>query len=234
MDRRDTIKSLLVGSLAGGVIISACQPDVEESIKNGDKSDGQYGRTEKEKAHDLKVMGETFFNEHEVATIAVLCDLILPASASAGSAVEAGVPEFISFIARDIQSHQLPLRGGMMWLDHEATKRFNQTFILCSGDQQKELLDTIAYPEAAAPESAQGVKFFNLMRNLVLTGYYTSRMGIDDLGYQGNTPNTWDGVPDAVLAKHGLAYEQAWLAKCIDQEKRAVIAEWDEEGNLVN
>ena len=121
-----------------------------------------------------------------------------------------------------------------MWLDHEATKKFNQAFILCNVDQQKQLLDTIAYPEDAAPESAQGVKFFTLMRNLVLTGYYTSRMGIDDLGYQGNTPNTWDGVPDTVLTKHGLAYEQEWLAKCIDQEKRVVIAEWDAEGNLVN
>lgn len=225
---------MLVGSLAGGLILSACQPDTDEKKKNGEESDGQYGRTEKEKAHDLKVMGESFFNEHEVATIAVLCDLILPASNSAGSAVDAGVPEFISFMARDIQTHQLPLRGGMMWLDHEATKRFNRAFIVCNTDQQKELLDTIAYPEEAAPESAQGIKFFNLMRNLVLTGYYTSRMGIDDLGYQGNTPNTWDGVPTEVLTKHGLAYEQEWLVKCIDQEKRAVIAEWDEEGNLVN
>lgn len=234
MDRRDTIKSLLVGSIAGGLILSACKPDAEENTKIGDVSDGQYGRTEKEKAHDLKVMGESFFNEHEVATIAVLCDLILPASSSAGSAVEAGVPEFISFIAKDIQSHQLPLRGGMMWLDHEATKRFNQSFIICNGDQQKEILDTIAYPEAASPELTQGVKFLNLMRNLVLTGYYTSRMGLDDLGYQGNTPNVWDGVPADVLAKHGLAYEPEWLAKCIDQEKRAVIAEWDDQANLIN
>lgn len=234
MDRRDTIKTMLVGSIAGGLILSACQPDADENKTSSETSDGLYGRTEKEKAHDLKVMGETFFNEHEVATIAVLCDLILPASTSAGSAVDAGVPEFISFIARDIQSHQLPLRGGMMWLDHESTKRFNQAFILCTVDQQKQLLDTIAYPEDAAPESAQGVKFFTLMRNLVLTGYYTSRMGIEDLGYQGNTPNTWDGVPDAVLAKHGLAYEPEWLAKCIDQEKRAVVAEWDDQANLIN
>ena len=99
---------------------------------------------------------------------------------------------------------------------------------------EKELLDEIAYPDSASPEVAQGVNFFNRMRNLVLTGYYTTRMGIDDLGYQGNTPNTWDGVPAEVLAKHGLAYDPAWVAKCIDQEKRAVVAEWDAEGNLVN
>jgi len=234
MDRRDTIKSMLVGSIAGGFILTACQPDADEHKKTEAASDDQYGRTDKEKAHDLQVLGEAFFNEHEIATVAVLCDLILPATATAGSAVEAGVPEFIAFIVKDIKTHQLPLRGGMMWLDHEATKQLGQVFITCTTVEQKELLDEIAYPDDASPESGQGVKFFNLMRNLVLTGYYTTRMGIDDLGYIGNTPNTWDGIPDEVLAKHGLSYEQAWLSKCIDQEKRAVVAEWDEEGNLIN
>jgi len=234
MHRRDTIKTMLVGSLAGGAILSACQRDVEENKKTDSTSDGAYGRTKEEKARDLKVMGESFFTEHEIATVAVLCDLILPATATAGSASEAGVPEFIAFIVKDMESHQLPLRGGMMWLDHRSTKKFDQAFIKCNVDQQKELLDEIAYPDAASPDVTQGVKFFTRMRNLVLTGYYTTRMGIDDLGYQGNTPNNWDGVPAEVLAKHGLAYDPAWLAKCIDQEKRGVMAVWDEEGNLVN
>ena len=234
MDRRDTIKTMLIGSLAGGAILSACQPDVEERKNTDVNADGMYGRTEKEKARDLKVMDDSFFTEHEIATVAVLCDLILPATATAGSASEARVPEFITFIVKDMESHQLPLRGGMMWLDHQATKKFDQVFLTCNVDQQKELLDEIAYPDAASPDVQQGVSFFNRMRNLVLTGYYTTRMGIDDLGYQGNTPNSWDGVPEDVLAKHGLAYDPVWLAKCIDQEKRGVIAVWDEEGRLVN
>ena len=96
------------------------------------------------------------------------------------------------------------------------------------------MLDEIAWPDTAAPEVVQGVTFFNRMRNLVLTGYYTTRMGIDDLGYKGNIATVWDGVPEDVLAKHGLAYDPAWVAKCIDQEKRAVVAEWDAEGNLIN
>ncbi len=225
---------MLIGSLAGGAILSACQPAVEEKKNPDGSSEGMYGRTEKEKDRDLRIMGEAFFTEHEIATVAVLCDLILPATPTAGSASEAGVPEFIAFVVKDMESHQLPLRGGMMWLDHRATKKFNQLFISCSDVQQKELLDEIAYPDTASPDVQQGVSFFNRMRNLVLTGYYTTRMGIDDLGYQGNTPNSWDGVPADVLAKHGLAYDPVWLAKCIDQEKRAVVAEWDEEGNLVN
>ena len=72
------------------------------------------------------------------------------------------------------------------------------------------------------------------MRNLTLTGYYTTKMGLDDLGYQGNVANVWDGVPDDVLEKHGLAYDEEWLAKCVDQSKRAEIAQWDNDGNLIN
>ena len=121
-----------------------------------------------------------------------------------------------------------------MWLDHRALNTYDISFAECNENQQKQMLDEIAYPEEASPEVEAGVKFFTRMRNLVLTGYYTTRMGIDDLGYQGNTPNVWDGVPDHVLAKHGLKYDEAWLAKCVDQEKRTVIAEWDVDGNLIS
>ena len=234
MDRRETIKSMLIGGVAGGLILTGCQPATKEDTSPEDQATNDYGRTEKEKAHDEKVMAETFFSEHELGTIAVLCDLILPATDTAGSATDAGVPEFIEFIAKDLKSHQLPLRGGLMWLDHRALNHFDKSFAECSEAQQKQMLDEIAYPDKAAPEVEAGVTFFKRMRNLVLTGYYTTRMGIDDLGYQGNTPNVWDGVPDHVLAKHGLKYDEAWLAKCVDQEKRTVIAEWDEQGNLIS
>lgn len=230
---------MLIGGIAGGLIVTGCQPGSEEA-KEAEKAkevlanaSGAYGRTPKEKEYDARVMAETFFSEHELTTIAVLCDLILPATATAGSATEAGVPEFIEFIAKDMTSNQLPLRGGLMWLDHQTLNRYNNSFADCSTDLQKQLLDEIAYPDEASPEVEQGVSFFKRMRNLVLTGYYTTRMGIDDLGYKGNTPNVWDGVPESVLVKHGLKYDPAWLAKCVDQDKRAVIAEWDAEGNLI-
>lgn len=234
MDRRDTIKSMLIGGLSGGVILTACSPEEAEKNKLTGMAAGPYGRTEKEKLHDAKVNGETFFNEHELATVAVLCNLILPATATAGSAIDAKVPEFIDFIVKDIKSHQLPLRGGMMWLDHRSARLFDADFISCTVQQQKQILDEIAYPDDVAPELAQGAEFFSRMRNLVLTGYYTTRMGIDDLGYQGNVANVWNGVPDEVLAKHGLSYDKEWLAKCVDQDKRNVLAKWDEEGNLVS
>ncbi len=235
MKRRETIKSMLVGGIAGPLFIAGCQPEhADEKIKGKGNTIGVYGRTPKEKERDAQVTASTFLTEHELGTIAVLCDLILPATTTAGSAKDAGVAEFIDFIVKDITSHQLPIRGGLMWLDHQSRLRFDSVFMMGSTENQKKLLDEIAYPDDVAPELAQGAEFFSHMRNLVLTGYYTTRMGIDDLGYQGNVANVWDGVPEDVLQSHGMSYEKEWLAKCVDQEKRAVLAKWDDEGNLMS
>lgn len=235
MDRRESLKSLLVGSLAGGLMLNGCTTEVENDIpKITEKSLEGYGRTPAEKARDERLMSEQFLNKHELETIAVLSDLILPATDTAGSATDAGVPEFVEFIAKDIPDHKIPLRGGIMWLDSYSNKINNKEFIACDGAQQKIVLDAIAFPEKSTPEVEQGVSFFNLMRNLTLTGYYTTKMGIDDLGYKGNTPNIWDGVPEDVLKEHGMSYDKEWLAKCVDQSKRNELAEWDENGNLIS
>lgn len=233
MDRRETLKTLLLGSFAGGLLLNGCVTEEKAEVMAPQKQEG-YGRTPKEEAYDEKLYNQELFNKHELETIAVLADLILPATATAGSATDAEVPAFIEFIAKDMPYHQLPLRGGIMWLDNRSVKHYQQEFMAISDSQQKALLDEIAYPEKASPEVAQGVRFFNLMRNLTLTGYYTTKMGIEDLGYKGNTPNVWDGVPPEVLAEHGMSYEKEWLAKCVNQENRTGIAQWDDEGNLLS
>lgn len=233
MNRRESLKSLLIGSVAGGLIINGCAPQAEETAIAPPENSLGYGRTPKEKELDARLRQEEYFTEHELKTVAVLCDLILPASNSAGSATDAGVPEFIEFIAKDIPHHKLPLRGGIMWIDNRANRRFNATFIDCNDEQQKVLIDEIAYPGKAEPGLEQGVKFFSLMRNLTLTGYYTTKMGIEDLGYKGNTPTVWDGVPDDVLKEHGLSYDEEWLSKCVNQKNRNEIASWDDSGNLI-
>ncbi len=232
MDRRDSIKSLLVGSLAGGFALTGCDPATDQKVENIPEV-ADYGRTVEEQERDARVEGEVFLNEHELNTIAILCDLILPASGTNGSANDAGVSEFIDFMVKDMPNHQVPIRGGLMWIDHHSTGLFNLEFASCTDAQQRTLLDEIAYPEQAKPGVEQGVIFFSLMRNMVLTGYYTTRMGIDDLGYKGNTPNVWDGVPEDVLKRHDVAYDKEWIAKCIDQEKRFDLAQWDDDGNLM-
>ena len=235
MDRRETLKTLMIGAVAGASVnATACSPE-KEIPKEGASDLPLYGRTEKEIERDAALLAQQYFTENEAGTLAVLCDIILPATATAVSAGEAGVVEFVEFIAKDIPDHQIPLRGGLMWLDTESNRRYNKKFESCSTTEQMDIVDDIAYPqnEDTNPEMGPGISFFNLVRNLTLTGYYTSKPGLADLGYKGNIPNIWDGVPEEVLAEHNLSYDQEWLDKCVDQDKREVIAEWDEEGNLL-
>ncbi len=235
MNRRESLKSIVLGSLAGSFALS-CKGELEEQeltvITDGATV---YGRTAQEKAIDKQLYAEQFFNEHEMDTLRVLCALILPANSEFGSATDAGSPDFIEFMAKDYPAFQQRLRGGLMWLDHESNIRFEKEFKFLEELNQKQLLDGIAYYDYDTPSSKRPfeVNFFSLVRNLTLTGYFTSEMGIKDLGYKGNTPNVWDGVPQEVLDKHGVSYEKEWLAKCIDQSKRADLAQWDDEGNLL-
>ncbi len=233
MKRRESLKSMLVGSVAGGLLVTGCAPEESAELPKEETGLPGYGRTEQEKQHDNEVLAEIFLNEHELETIAVLCDIILPATADFGSATDAKVPEFIEFIVKDMPYHQLPIRGGLAWLDNHSNAKFNLEFKKLSIDQQKEICDEIAFPGKTKPEHMAGEKLFTRMRNLTLTGYYTSEIGIKDLGYKGNMPNVWDGVPAEVLAKHDVDYEKEWLAKCIDQSKRGQLAQWDEDGNLI-
>ena len=127
------------------------------------------------------------------------------------------------------------MRGGLMWLDSEANRRFNKVFKVCEDSEQIAIVEDIAYPDPnkEKPELTYGIRFFDLMRNLTLTGYYTSKTGIDDLGYVGNQATVWDGVPAEVLAEHDVEYDPGWLPKFVDQSKQGIIAEWDDEGNLL-
>ncbi len=234
MDRRESLKSLLVGSVAGGLVLKGCAPgeQTETDVQVSNESAG-YGRTKEEKLRDKKIRSQEFLTEEELGTVAILCDIILPAEAEFGSATDAGVPEFIEFIVKDMPHHQLPMRGGIAWLNNQTNERFNLDFNKCSEEQQLEVIDEIAYPGKTPDHLKHGEKFFSLMRNLTLTGYYTSEIGIKDLGYAGNQPNVWDGVPQEVLDEHNLSYDPEWIARCVDQEKRNDLAEWDEEGNLI-
>ena len=146
------------------------------------------------------------FNSHEWQTIRVLSDLIIPADRRSCSASEADVPEFIDGWLSVKKGTLLDeIRGGLTWLDMQANRAFSYNFVDCSTTRQKQLLDRIAYPEKAAPEDTSAVAFFNKLRDLVISGFYTSRQGIRDLPYVGNQPQQkWTGCPPEVKAKLGL------------------------------
>jgi len=115
-----------------------------------------------------------------------------------------GVPDFIEFIVKDIPSHKLPMRGGLKWLDVYAQKKFGKVFIEIADENKISIIDEIAYPSKAKPEVSQGVSFFNLMRDLTSSGYLTTKEGLQFLGYEGNRPGVWTGVPPDVLKEHGF------------------------------
>ncbi len=237
MDRRESLRNIVLGSLAGTLAIHGCKPEADtELIEEVDRgSQKYYGRTPEEMERDAELMEDEVFLAHERATLVTLCDLILPPGDTYKAASEADVAGFIEFMAKDIPDLETPLRGGLAYLNHESNTKFNLDFAKASEEQQKQIIDPIAYYDPEVPEKERGmaVNFFSLARNLTLTGFYTSKIGIEELGYKGNMPNVWDGVPDDVLEQHGVAYEPEWLAKCVDQSKRNVQAEWDENGNLI-
>ncbi|MBW8686173.1 gluconate 2-dehydrogenase subunit 3 family protein [Chitinophaga rhizophila] len=228
MDRRESLKALTIGSLSVGAILTGCddkKPALKEKDKTGKLSG--YGRTAPEEARDQVLMAETFFTATEMKTITVLVDIIIPADEHSGSASELKVPAFIEFMAKDQPQFKLPLRGGLRWLDVHCMKHYNNAFTDCTPQQQIELIDQIAYPEEAKPEMSQGVAFFSLMRDLTANGFFTTQAGIKDLGYKGNVPNEWDGVPADVLKQYDLAYDEKLLPLYVKMEDRGKIMTWD-------
>lgn len=212
MDRRKYLKTLALGTVSTGVIMQSCEPEKKEAeIILAPTID----RTPEELAYHNKIMSEKFFDEHEMKTISILSDIIIPKDDVSGSATEAGVPDFIEFIAKDMKQHQVPLRGGIKWLDLQCMKIFSKPFTDCTSTQQIEIVDQIAFPDQAKPEMQQGVAFFNRMRDLTACGFFTSKIGIKDLGYAGNTPNQWDGVPQDVLDHYGVKYDERTLNESV-------------------
>lgn len=210
MDRRKYLKSLVVGTAGAGLLLQSCK-DEKPQAATEDKKEFTIDRTKEELEHERKLLSEKFFDDHEIKTIAILADIIIPKDETSGSATDAKVPEFIEFIVKDMPRHQTPMRGGLKWLDLQCMKRFNADFASCSQQQQIEMVDEIAYPEKAKPEMSAGVAFFNLMRDLTATGFFTSEIGLKDLDYRGNRPNQWDGVPQDVLDQYGLKYDARTL-----------------------
>lgn len=234
MDRRESIKAMVLGAIGTGLLLNGCAPNSADRRKLQDVFDfSSYGRTPEEKARDKALFEDNFFTDHEFETVKVLCDLILPATATAVAASKAYVPEFIDFAVKEWPHLQDRFRNGLVWLDEYSRKKNGKDFIFATKEAQTVILDAIAYPDNATEETQAGVEFFCEIRNFTLTGYYTTQPGWEDLGYVGNRPNIWDGVPEEVLAEHDVDYDEEWLAKCVDQSKREVIAEWDEDGNLI-
>jgi gluconate 2-dehydrogenase gamma chain len=204
MNRRESLKNMTLSAFG----LAAFPSGAIEAENIGDKKiKVPNGRLESEAVRDAKLNAEKFFTPDELKTVTVLSDIILPADATSGSASQVGVPAFIEFMMKDQPQYQTQMRGGLMWLNNQTNKRFQKPFIACSQTQQLQVVDDIAYPEQLKPGMQQGAAFFTLIRSFVMTGFYTTEVGFKDLGYVGNRPNNWEGVPEEVLKQYGVAYD---------------------------
>jgi len=222
MDRRKSLKLIATGAVAVPAVIAGCNTDDKNKTSETAEPTFNLDRSKEEIKHEKEVLAqEKFFTDHEMATITVLVDIIIPKDEISGSATDAKVPEFIEFIVKDVPNNQVPMRGGLRWLDMQCLKHYEKDFVDCSSQQQIEMVDLIAYPDRAKgkPDLQPGVAFFNRMRNLTATGFYTSQIGVKDIGYSGNTPNQWNGVPDDVLKQYNLAYTEKELKECVSFDK---------------
>jgi len=220
MDRRNSLKLIITGAVAVPAVIAGCKTDDKKTENKINDPKFTIDRNPDELKYEKELLvKEQFFTPHEMATITVLADIIIPKDEISGSASDAKVPDFIEFIVKDMPYHQVPMKGGLRWLDVHCLKHYEKAFVDCTVAQQIELVDQIAYPKKAKPEMSQGVKFFSLMRDLTATGFYTSEIGVKDIGYVGNTPTQWNGVPEEVLQQYKLAYTEKELNECVSFTK---------------
>lgn len=198
MDRREALKTLSLGTLAAGFAMTGCETAPPEAAR-----EHKFWKHVSEE--DLEKWETQFFTDHEFETVRQLANMTIPADEHSGSAEDAGVPEFIDFMMLDRPGYQTPIRGGLNWLDLQCQKMFDKHFIDCSEEEKKTILDEIAYPEVAKPEMKPGVSFFNRFRDLVASGFWSSKIGIEDIGYIGNQPYNWNGCSHEALEHLGLS-----------------------------
>jgi gluconate 2-dehydrogenase gamma chain len=177
ISRRDVLKSLAMSAAATSVLRTIPAQAAEYA----------HHMVAAEKAA-TKVYAPKFFSAHEYKTLQTLCQTIIPADADSGGAIEAGAPEFIDLLTSENTEYQVTLRGGLMWLDSTCSDRYGKIYLDCSPQQQKEILDQIAYRNNAMTDLSlsQGVEFFSFLRNMTSDGFFTSEIGIKYLGYVGS------------------------------------------------
>ena len=184
VSRRDVLKSLSMGAAAASALrtVPAQAAAYAHSLIAAEKAQTQIGAT-------TGTYTPKFFPPHQYKTLQSLCETILPADADCGGAIQAGAPEFIDLLTSENPEYQLKLGGGLFWLDAACTDRYGNVFMQCTPGQKKEILDLIAFRKNAKkdPSLSQGVTFFAFLRNMTCDGFYTSKIGIADLQYIGNT-----------------------------------------------
>ena len=205
MERREILKVLATLPLTGWALSHAEVADAAEFTNALDEAPpqqhvpSQQPPQVREPAANYKAV---FFTALEWRTVRTLADIVIPRDEVSGSATEARVPEFMDFVMKEYPNNQAPMRDGLGWLNAESRSRFGVPFPDAKPAERIQIVEDIAWPAKAKPQHAAGVRFFNAFRNLTASGFFTSRMGVKDIGYRGNVPQSyWTGCP-AAAEKH--------------------------------
>lgn len=180
VSRRDILRTLAIGAAGGSVlqVIPAKAAEFAHQAVHNEKAASPAGK-----------YTPKYFSAHQYEMLTNLCDTIIPKDEKSGGAVEAGAPEFIDLLTSENEEFQLALGGGLQWLDSFCSDRYSNVFLDCTPEQRKEVLDLIAFRKNAKqdPTLSQGWAFFAKLRKFTCDGFYTSKIGIADLQYIGNT-----------------------------------------------
>jgi hypothetical protein len=187
VSRRDVLKtigsSMILTTAGAGVLPPVLAQHVHSAVMDIKSLDGGANYQPK------------FLTKHEFATMRKLSDMIIPADDHSKGAIDAGAAEYIDFLSSRSPEFAQIFTGGLAWLDSAMQKRYQATFLDAKPDQQTAMLDLIAYRKNESPALGPGIVFFRFARNVVVDAYYTSPVGIADLGYMGNTGMSQFSVP---------------------------------------
>ena len=153
-----------------------------------------------------------FFSAEQFRMVETLAEMIIPADDSPG-AKEAGVAEFVDFMVanrvpvsarRDVKCTQDAIEmgieaqnrfvAGLRWLNARSKSESGLAFMDCSGDQQKALLEELAYKAKFKAGTEYGREFFLSLRDYVVVGFYTTKIGLESIGYPG-LRTVWPAMP---------------------------------------
>ncbi len=178
--RRDILRTLAAGAVSGTAlqVIPVEAAEYAHQMVMKEKAASPTGK-----------YAPKYFSPHQYEILTSLCDSIIPRDDHSGGAVEAGAPEFIDLLTSENEQYAARLGGGLMWLDNFCTDRYGKAYLDCTPERRAQVLDLIAYRKNALADRtlSQGIAFFAFLRKMTCDGFYTSKIGIADLQYIGNT-----------------------------------------------
>ena len=222
--RRRALQVLAAGA-AGAASLSAtgCAPSDDGTPGDSGPSPGAVDAPDAARGNPLAagtptdpdliapvVPWDLVLDDGELETLAALCDVILPADERSPGAAELGAHHFIDeWVSAPYEGNRRDLtviRGGIAWMERESQRRFGAAFSSLDAGRKREICDDICYEPDAAPEFRAAARFFDRVRDLTSTAFWTTDEGMADLGFVGNAPMaSFDGPPQEVLDRLGLS-----------------------------